>query len=297
MAAVARGLGCPPVVVHTHDRLPGTRVGRAARWAVLRAAREVVAVSDYAAKTFNEGLARPAATRVYDSVDLARFDPAVVEPAPVRAELGIGPGATVLGHVAQITPWKAQDTSIRALAELRRREIDAHLLLVGGVAFSGWGVRYDNRRFLRELGDVVDALGVRAAVHFLGQRDDVPEVMRACDLLLLPSWDEPFGLVTVEGMALGTPSLVSRTGAGPELVTDGVTGRLLPPGQPAAWAAAVSELVADPARLAQMRERARAAALRFDGETQVDEMLSVYARALDGKTDGRWTPNRVEVGS
>jgi glycosyltransferase involved in cell wall biosynthesis len=272
-------------VVHTHDRLPLTRLGRAVRWVIVRTASDVVAVSDHTARAFNEGLARPAATRVYDSIDTARFDAEAVEPAPVRAELGIDAGAMLLGHVAQVTPWKGQDTSIRALAELRKRGIDAHLLLVGGIAFTGKGVRYDNRGYLRELGDLVDELDVRAAVHFLGQREDVPQLMRALDLLLLPSWDEPFGLVTVESMALGTPPLVGSVGAGPELVTDGVTGRVLPPCEPAAWAAAVAELAGDPARLAEMGVQARAAAERFDEETQVQEMLAVYAGAL-GHADG-----------
>ena len=113
------------------------------------------------------------------------------------------------------------------------------------------GVRYDNRTYLRELEDLVDALKIRDAVHFLGQRDDVPEVMRALDLTLLPSEDEPFGLVTVESMALGTPPLVSLAGAGPELVQDGVTGRLLPFDEPEAWAAAVRELPKDPQAMAR----------------------------------------------
>ena len=212
MAAVAARLGCPPVVVHTHDRLMPTPVGRAVRSVVVGAASEVVAVSDYTARMFNAGLERPVAVRVYNSIDHARFDPTAVKPASIRQDFGIHAEAMLIGHVAQITPWKGQDTSIRALAELRGGGLDAHLLVVGGIAFTGKGVRYDNRAYLRELGQLVDGLGVREAVHFTGQREDVPEVMRAVDLTLLPSWDEPFGLVTVESMALGTPPLVSLAG-------------------------------------------------------------------------------------
>ena len=82
-------------------------------------------------------------------------------------------------------------------------------MLAGEVIFGGKGVRYDNHAFQRSLEALVGELGVREAVHFLGQRDDVPEVLRALDLSLLPSWEEPFGLVTVESMAVGTPPLVS----------------------------------------------------------------------------------------
>lgn len=280
MATVAARVGAPPVVVQTHDRLVPSALGRAVRAMVLSTAREVVAVSDYTAGRFNAGLGRPVATRVYNSIDHNRFDADAVEPAPLRQDLGIAADGVLLGHVAQVTPWKGQDTSIRVVAQLRREGLDAHLLIVGGLPFTGKGVRYDNRAYLRSLGDLVDELGVRPAVHFLGQQPNVPEIMRALDLTLLPSWDEPFGLVTVESMAVGTPPLVSVAGAGPELVEDWVTGRLLPPKRPEAWAAAVRELVGDPPRLAAMGRSAREASRRFRDDAQAREMLEVYARAL-----------------
>ena len=175
-------------------------------------------------------------THVYNSFDRARFDPERVDPAPIRAELGIAQaGAPLLGQVAQITPWKGQDTAIRAVADLRRGGTDPHLLLVGEIAFAGKAVRYDNHGFLRDLHALVAERQVGDAVHFLGRRDDVPEIMRALDLSLLPSWDEPFANVMLESMAMGTPLLVSQVGGGPELVEDGVSGRFLPPSGPGRW--------------------------------------------------------------
>jgi L-malate glycosyltransferase len=280
ITAPATLVGSPPVVVRMHDRLALTPLGRGVRAIVTRSAAAVAAVSDYTARRFNQGLARPVATRVYNGIDHDRFDPRRVEPAPVRDQLGLSPDALLLGQVAQITPWKGQDTAIRALARMRREGLDAHLLLVGGVAFAGKAVRYDNRSFLHALGLLVDELGVRRAVHFLGQRDDVPELLRALDLSLLPSWDEPFGLVTVESMALGTPPLVSFTGAGPEVVQDKVSGRLLDPRRPEAWAQAAGELHADPAARELMGERARAVASGFSEDAHAREMLAVYAGAL-----------------
>ena len=252
---------------------------------IVHSAAAVVAVSDYTARRFNEGLDPPVATRVYNGIDHELFDPDRVQPAPLREQLGVAPDALLLGQVAQITPWKGQDLAVRALAQMRSDGLDAHLLLVGGVAFAGKSVRYDNRAFLRRLGRLVDQLGVRPAVHFLGQREDVAEVLRALDLSLLPSWDEPFGLVTVESMALGTPPLVSFTGAGPEVVQDGITGRLLDPRRPRAWAQAAAELHADPSARALMGERARAAAWRFRDDVHAREMVAVYARAL-GQASG-----------
>jgi L-malate glycosyltransferase len=287
MAAVGSARGGPPFVVRAHEHMPPTPMGRAVRALLVARAGGIAAVSDFTAARFNEGLPRPVATRVYNSIDHSRFAPELVSPAPIREELGLAPEAHLIGQVAQITPWKRQDTSIRALAELRAGGVDAHLLLVGQVAFGGKRVRLDNHGYLHSLERLVDELSVRDAVHFLGQRDDLPPIMRALDLSLLPSSEEPFGLVTVESLALGTPPLVSAIGAGPELVEDGVTGRVLTPGRPELWARAARELLADPSRLALMGERGPHAAERFRDEVHAEEMLAIYERAGAHSVDAR----------
>jgi L-malate glycosyltransferase len=287
LAAIARRLGGPAFVVRAHEHVPLTTVGRAVRTLLVRSAGAIAVVSDYTAFKFNEGLERPVATRIYNSIDHARFDPSRVRPAALRDELGLSPGAFLLGQVAQITPWKGQDTLIRALPTLRSSGLDAHLVFVGQVAFGGPGVRYDNHAYRRDLVGLTDALGLRDAVHFLGQRDDVPQILRALDLSLLPSWEEPFGLVTVESMALGTPPLVSSVGAGPELVDDGVTGRVLPPWLPDEWARVAAELLCHPRERARMGERGPAAAQRFRDELQAAELLALYRRLAGGAGSSR----------
>jgi L-malate glycosyltransferase len=293
MCAIARRLGGPPVVVHLRDDLPRSRFGRAVRFALAHSASAVVAVSEYTAARFNEGLDRPLATHVYNSIDLARFDPERVEPARIRDELRIAPDAALLGQVSQITPWKGQATSIRTIAELRRQGLDAHLLIVGRVTFGGRGVRYDNHAYLGSLHRLVEELGVGRSVHFLGQRADVPEILGALDLSLLPSVNEPFGRVTVESMAMGTPPLVSDAGSGPELVENGVSGRTLPPDQPQLWAAAASELLADRAALARMGERAREGAARFSDAAQVRDVLAVYGSVVGDPGGAAGAPEAV----
>jgi glycosyltransferase involved in cell wall biosynthesis len=286
IGAVARRLGGPPLVVRAHEHLPPSRVGRSIRALIVRRAAAVVAVSDFTAPHFNEGLTEPVAVRVYNSIDHSRFDPQRVAPAPIREELGLDPGAHLIGHVAQITSWKRQDVSIRALAELRARGLDVHLLLVGQVAFGGKHVRLDNHAYLHSLEELVDELSVRQAVHFLGQRNDVPELMRALDLSLLPSEQEPFGLVTVESMALGTPPLVCADGAGPELVDDRETGRVLASAEPKLWADAIHDLLVDRPQLDRMAERGPVAAARFRDDVQAAEMLAVYGRVTGSAGTG-----------
>jgi len=279
MASIARARGGPPYVVRAHEHVPATPVGRMVRGLLVRTAGGVAAVSDYTAERFNEGLREPVASRVYNSIDQSRFN-AAVRPAPLRKQLGLAPDAVLLGQVAQITPWKGQDVAIRTLAGLRGAGINAHLVLVGTVVFGGKGVRYDNHAFQRSLEALVDQLGVREAVHFHGQQDDIPELLSAFDLSLLPSWEEPFGLVTVESMAVGTPPLVGQLGAGPELVDDRVTGRLLGPNQPDKWVSAATELLDDRDALRRMGEAGQAASARFTDAAHARGMLALYQHAV-----------------
>jgi L-malate glycosyltransferase len=250
------------------------------RFVLTYSADAVVAVSRYTARRFNDGLDRSVATHVYNGLDTDGLRPDPGAPASVREELGITADAALLGQVSQITPWKGQDTAIRALAELRRGGVDAHLLLVGEVRFAGKAVRYDNHEYLRSLHRLVTELGVDGAVHFLGQRDDVARILSAIDISLLPSSHEPFGRVVLESMAVETPPLVSEAGAGPELVEDGVSGRLLPADRPELWAAAARELLDDPAARTRMGRSGREAVGRFTDDAQVRGILAVYERAL-----------------
>jgi glycosyltransferase involved in cell wall biosynthesis len=281
VGALANRLGGPPLVVRAHEHIPlDSVVGRSVRSVLGRSANAILTVSQEIERRINDGLPQPVATHVYNSFDRERFDPDRVKPADVRGELGIGMDTPLLGHVAQITPWKAQDTSIQALARLHEGGIRAHLLVVGNVAFAGRGVRYDNPAYLQDLHRLVADLGLQNSVHFLGQRGDVPGILRELDLSLLPSWDEPFANVMLESMAMRTPLLVSNVGGGPELVEDGVTGRVLPPRRPEAWASAVRELLGDRERLARMGVRAREATARFSDDLHARDMLDIYERVL-----------------
>jgi L-malate glycosyltransferase len=281
LGAVARRLGGPPLVVRAHEHIPlDSVVGRGVLSVLGRSASAILTVSQEIERRFNDGLPTPVATHVYNSFDHERFDPRRVQGSAVRQELGIHRGAALLGHIAQITPWKAQDTSIRALSQVRREGIDAHLLIVGDIAFAGKGVRHDNPGYLRDLRRLVTELSLEDSVHFLGRRRDVPGILRDVDLSLLPSWDEPFANVMLESMAMATPLLVSSVGGGPELVEDGVTGRVLPPKRPEVWASAVCQLLRDPQNLAQMGARARDATSRFSDAAHARDMLNVYERVL-----------------
>jgi glycosyltransferase involved in cell wall biosynthesis len=219
---------------------------------------------------------------VHNPVDLKRFDPGALDRASARARLGeAGRRRVLLGVVAQLSPWKGQDTAIEALGALQREGIDAQLLLIGSAKFVERATRFDNEAYVSALHELATREGVAERVSWLGEREDVPALIRALDVLLLPSWEEPFGRALIEAMALEVPVIATDVGGPPEIVCEGREGLLLPPREPARWASAIARLVEDPGLAAQMgragRERAQQ---QFTTERHARATLDVYERAI-----------------
>lgn len=277
LLAIPAARGISAVVVHCRDALPGGPVGTLVRAAVLAGADGVVAISRHVAESFaGAGWARRGVTVVDNAVDLIRFDPAALPASACRLRLGLEDGL-VLSVIAQITPWKGQDLAIATLAELRRRGHAATLLVVGEAKFVDVATRHDNRGFERDLHALVQALGLAGRVRFLGERSDPERILAASDVLLVPSTEEPFGRTIIEAMAMGVPVAATSIGGPPEILRDGIGGRIVVGRNATAWADAVEEL----ARWSRdRRNTARTAAEeRFSRERHTGAMLSVYSRA------------------
>ena len=278
------GIGRPPTVVHVRDCLPPGRVSALTLRAIARAD---ALIANSAHTRASLGSAAASARVVHNAVDLARFERVELSPAAARARLGLAPGGPVLGTIAQITPWKGQDDAIRIAAALRQRHPDLRLLLVGAVKFDSASTRHDNAAYLDGLRGLVDELGLGDAVSFLGERDDVPELLAAIDVLLAPSWEEPFGRSIIEAMAAGTAVAATSVGGPPEIVDDGVSGLLLAPREPRLWAQAIETLLDEPGRLEQIAARGRAEAFhRFGAERHATAVGEVY-RAVSGVPPSR----------
>jgi glycosyltransferase involved in cell wall biosynthesis len=283
IAAPLARLGGPPVVVHVRDCLPSGAVGELTRRAIGSGAALVLANSSYTAMSFARNGSPRRVRTVHNSVDVDVFDPGRVNRADARSRFGLETEVAALGLIAQITPWKAQDDAIRALAALRQRGRNARLLIVGETKFARGSETFDNRAFERSLHALVHELELDDAVDFLGERADVPEILRALDLVLVPSWEEPFGRSVVEAMAMETPVVATSVGGPAEIVTDGVDGVLLLPRQPERWGEVLEALLEAPDRLRAMgRAGRRTAVARFGRETHVEAVLAAYREALAG---------------
>jgi glycosyltransferase involved in cell wall biosynthesis len=221
-------------------------------------------------------------------VDLARWDPARIDRIQARAGLSdAGKRALLMGVVAQLSPWKGQDTAIEALRILREEGVDAHLLLIGSAKFVARATRFDNESYVSSLHALVADAGLEEYVSWMGEREDVPELVRALDVLLLPSWEEPFGRALIEAMALNVPVVATNIGGPPEIIEDGREGYLLAPREPGAWAQAIRRFAEEPQRGWEMgragRRRVEAA---FTVDRHVASVLDVYERAI-ASTGGR----------
>jgi glycosyltransferase involved in cell wall biosynthesis len=240
----------------------------------------VVANSDYTGANFTAAGVRCPVRTVYYAIDPDRYNRSAGDRAAGRRRLGLANGTAAVGVVGQITPWKGQETAIRAMARVIESHPDSRLLVVGDAKFVGEATRYDNRAYLRRLHGLVEELELEGAVRFLGERRDVPDVLAALDLLLMPSWEEPFGRIAVEAMAIGTPVIATAVGGPPEFIDDPRTGRLLPPWSVEKWAGEIVTLLDDPGEREGMATAAQPTAARFTKEAHVEGMLDAYRDAL-----------------
>lgn len=281
LALLAGMAGGPPVVVHVHDVLPDGVLARLVRGVVLRRASALIAVSQFARSAFLEGFPH---THLPFEVMLNPIDAQrVLSGAPTRSDarrkLGFTANALLLGVVGQITPWKGQHTAIRAVARALPTYPQLRLLLVGEPRFVAHSTRYANQAYLANLHELVDSLGVAHAVEFLGHRRDVPTIMRALDLLLLPSWTEPLSRAMLEAMILGTPVLATNRGGPADIINDGETGYLATPRDDELWARRIAAILADADGRASVARRASHDIQQLlDLERYVTQAMAVYER-------------------
>jgi glycosyltransferase involved in cell wall biosynthesis len=212
----------------------------------------VVSVSDELCSLSRaQGCPTSKAHRIWNGINTALFRPA--EKA-VRA---------TLISVGRLEVVKDLPTLLHAF-ELARKNISTLELLIVGEGSS--------RPLLEETSR---SLGLESSVQFLGERNDVPDLLRRATIFANSSLSEGVSLALLEAMATGLPAVVTRVGGNAEVVQEGVTGLLVPPRDPASLAEAITALVSDPARVAVM---GRAARFRVEECFDVRRMVRDYER-------------------
>lgn len=259
----AKSLGLP-VVRGRHVTIPVLR----RRALVYRLADRII-TSGEAVKTMiaRVGVPPERIHAIAAGYDPARFHAGVSGHA-VREELGLT--GAVVGLVANLRGSKGHRYFLEAARMVLGDLPETRFLVVGdGVAFDE--VRRD-----------VHALGLEPRVLMTGFRRDIPEVMAALDVLVLPSTrSEAVSQVILQALAVGTPVVGTTVGGTPEVVSDGVSGRLVPPADVPALAAAILDLLHDPPRARQMGRAGQALVqARYTLDAMMARTTAVYAELL-----------------
>jgi glycosyltransferase involved in cell wall biosynthesis len=273
-----------PVVWHLRSALPEAPSRRSAvvRRAVATLATSAVAINDDVAASFDVG-----AEVVHDPVDLARFRP---DGPDARKRLALGAGDVAVGFFGYLYPAKGFRELLDAAERIAGNDPRVVWLLAGGgvrpPAFyrRAAGAAAARSRlapdYAAEAAAIVRARGLDGRVRLLPYRDDVPDLMRACDVVVVPSRGPEIGLPALEAAASGVPVVATGTATGAGVVVPDETGVLVPGGGGAELAAAVLALARDPERRRALGRAARAhAERRFDADLVADRVAGVWAAA------------------
>ena len=272
--------GVRRVVVHDHAsgaRSTPRGAKRAVKWMLARAplmvADVVVAVSDFVARRQIESALIPAArvVRVWNGIPVP---PQHADDArPLHDALGLDPARPAVACACRCAPEKGVPVLLQAFDRLiaDRGAASPRPVLV----YMGDGPQFAEVQRLR------DTLAAREDIVLTGYRRDAGALIAGADVCAMPSlWQDALPLAVMQPMALGLPVVASAVGGIPEMLVDGETGLLVPPGDAAALAGALGRLVDDPARCARFGRagRERVATL-FTPEGQMQALTSI---ATDG---------------
>ena len=257
------GLSPVPIVAHVRQEIEPPK----ARRYELDHADLVLPVSRQIQRSLEAGGVRPERLRtLYSGLDMARVKDDE-DGLNARRRFGIPAAAWVLGTVANLFVRKGYEVMLCALPRIVQAYPQAHYLIVG----TG-DADYEAR-----LKVMVKESGLEHRVHFAGFQESVDPCLAAMDLYVHPALMEGFGIAVLEAMAMGKPVVTTTTGGLPEVVQEGETGLLVPPGDADALAKAVIALAQDPARCRQLGEAGRArVATQFTVEAMMNNLMAAY---------------------
>jgi glycosyltransferase involved in cell wall biosynthesis len=263
-----------PHVVHVREIFHGTggRIGNAL-WPLYRRQLEradaLICVSAATARQFNGS---STTSVLYDGVARSLVLP---PRGGARAELGLPENAFVVAVTGRISDWKGQQVVVRALAHEALAGIGAIGLFAGDAAPG-------QEHYELELSRLAHELGVEDRLRLVGFRNDVATVLAAADAVAVPSiYEDPLPQSALEAASLGLPVVASKRGGLPEIIRDGITGRLVAAGDHAALALALRQLADDPSRAQELATAGAAdIAARFSSKRMVEQVEQCYERLI-----------------
>lgn len=264
-AAIAARIAGLPTVAHVHDLARGPHLSRSNGIVLRTALRFLPAHRVTNSQTTKRSLGR------WGSSAAVVGCPAAIGPVPAPPT----DGPPVLGMFGRLAEWKGQDVAVRAFARAASAlPAGTTLRIVGGALFDG------DAEYARHLHELVADLGLEARVHFTGHVTDVAAQLATCSVVVHASVrPEPFGQVVVEAMAAGRAVIASSAGGPAEIIDDGRTGLLVPPGDVDALATAMRHVLA-PGTARRLAAAALADADRYRPDRIAAELEDQYCAPL-----------------
>jgi glycosyltransferase involved in cell wall biosynthesis len=270
--ALATLRGSPPVFWYLHDILTARHFSQVNRVIAVffanQFATKVLVNSQATAKAFAAaGGKKKLCDVVYNGFNSQKFDTVnTQEIETIRSDLRIE-DAPLVGVFSRLSYWKGQHVLLEAVKELPQVQV----ILVGEALFG-------EEDYVSEIKALANEPQLQGRVHWLGFRDDIPVLMKACDIIIHTSTEpEPFGRVIVEGQLAQKPVIAAAAGGALELVEDGKTGLLFPPGDAIALRQEIQKLISDrPLSHTLAQQGSLNAKTNFSLET----ILASFAQAL-----------------
>jgi len=208
-------------------------------------------------------------TVICNGVDVDRYGRPVDE-ASLRDQLGLDASARLVAVVATLKEQKGHHYLVEAMRTVVPQHPDVHALFIG------------NGVLRTQLQEQVKRLNLDHHVHFLGNRHDVPELLAASDLFVLPSLWEGLAMALLEAMASGKPIVATSVSGTNQVMIPNETGLVVPPGDTQALAKAMLQLLSNPTQAQTMGQAARRhVEAHFSAQKQAHEHLALYHRLLD----------------
>jgi len=207
-------------------------------------------------------------TVICNGVDVKRHRQSV-DKARVQSRLGLGTNVRLIAVVATLKEPKGHRYLVEAMSAIAPQYPDIHVLFIG------------DGTLREELQDQVKRLKLDKHIHFLGNRHDIPELLAASELFVLPSLWEGLSMALLEAMAAGKPIVATAVSGTTQVMIHGKTGLIVPPRDSRALADAIIQLLSDPAQAQAMGQSAkRHVTAHYSAQKQADEHLALYRRLL-----------------
>lgn len=250
-----------PIVTTEHDPFELTGMKRLIKKICLQKTTRTITVSQDNFRLLGEfyGVSEKGLELVHNGIEIDRF-----LDNSERAHLPVQNGVPVITCIAELHHRKGHRYLFEAFKKLQAHMPHVHLVLVGAGPAE------------RELKDQYSQL---PNVHFLGWREDIPQILKASDILVLPSLKEAFGQVILEAIASGVVAVSTDNGGAKDIIQDGVTGYLVPPANSEALAARLSTILSNPDQKKDIEKAAlHRVKTQFTAQKMAEKTLAVYKK-------------------